>query len=104
MDVAVRERLRPHPSLAISPRSIAMRLPTIFPARDSRTGKQAGAVLCGTAPFNSSGRKGFGRVRVLWSERRGPDGCHGWRMPSACREKGPKAMAARGSDTGINYD
>ena len=41
------------------------------------------------------GAKDAGRMDVT---------CHGWRMPSACQEKGPKAMAARGSDTGINYD
>ena len=87
-----------------APRGITMHLPTILLARESRTGKQAGTVLCATRPFKSLEPKGVGRVRSLRSERCWPDGCRGQRTSSAILEKGPKSMAARGSGTKINYN
>ena len=65
---AVNPHRRPRPTLAISPRSIAMHLPTISLARVPRTGKHEGAVLRTPRPLVSSEPDGFAPVRALQSE------------------------------------
>ena len=101
---AVEPSRRPHPTLARSPLTISMHLPTISLARVPRTGKHEGAVLRTPRPPVSSDPNGSTRVRALRSERCGPDGCRGRRMSSASQEKAFGAMPALYARARINYD
>ena len=61
---AVEPSRRPHPTLARSPLTISMHLPTISLARVPRTGKHEGAVLRTPRPLVSSEPKGSTRACV----------------------------------------
>ena len=101
---AVEPSRRPRPTLAISPRTISMHLPTISLARVPRTGKHEGAVLRTPRPLVSSEPKGSTRVRALRSERCWPGGCRGRRTSSAYQENAFEVTPARDNGTEINYN